>query len=70
MVSALTRFYAIAVGDVVNTAARLQSKAGQYEIVLSETVYERIQGHVPEAKPTTLELKGKGEPVKAYVIPP
>jgi adenylate cyclase len=58
-----------AVGDVVNTAARLQSCANEYEIVLSEKVHAAIAGQVPEAKPTTLELKGKAEPLKAYVMP-
>lgn len=59
-----------AIGDVVNTAARLQGKAEQYEIVLSETVYDQVQEQVPEAKPISLELKGKERPLRAYVIAP
>lgn len=57
-----------AVGDVVNTAARLQSIAGEYEIVLSDDVYAAISEDVPEANPTTVELKGKVEPQKVHVI--
>ena len=57
-----------AVGDVVNTAARMQGTAGEYEIVLSEDVYRAVLDQVPEAKLTTLDLKGKAEPLNAYVV--
>ena len=39
------------------------------EIVLSQTVYAAIAKQVPEARPATLESKGKAEALKAYVIP-
>jgi adenylate cyclase len=57
-----------AVGDVVNTAARLQSGALAGQIVLSEEVYRRAAGHCPPAEPVSLSLKGKSEPFRAYVI--
>lgn len=57
-----------AIGDVVNTAARLQSTAGEYQIVLSDSVYNEFADGVPEAKPTTLEVKGKGQALEAYLI--
>jgi adenylate cyclase len=53
-----------AVGDVVNTASRLQSHAAGGEIVLSERVAERLPG--PLGTRTELQLKGKPEPEVAY----
>ena len=53
---------------MVNTAARLQSTAGEYQIVLSDSVYNEFADGVPEAKPTTLEVKGKGQALEAYLI--
>jgi adenylate cyclase len=57
-----------AVGDVVNTGARLQGSAQEFEIVVSENVYAALAESVPEAKPTTFDVKGKAEPLKAFVI--
>jgi adenylate cyclase len=57
-----------AVGDVVNTAARLQSSAEEHQIVLSESVYAGVAAQVPEAQAKTLELKGKAEPVTVHII--
>jgi adenylate cyclase len=58
-----------AVGDVVNTAARLQSSALAGQIVVSHEIYARAAGQCPQAEPVSLSLKGKSEPVRAYVIP-
>jgi adenylate cyclase len=55
-----------AVGDVVNTAARLQSHAQSGEIVVSDAVYERVKDQHPDAAPLTLSLKGKSTSVHAY----
>jgi adenylate cyclase len=57
-----------AVGDVVNTAARLQSSALAGQIVLSDETYARAAGYCPQAEPVSLSLKGKSEPVRAHVI--
>ncbi len=57
-----------AIGDVVNTAARLQAQAQPGQIVLSERVYEHVAGLYPDARPVQLELKGKREPVAARVV--
>ena len=57
-----------AVGDVVNTTARLQSCALGGQIILSEEVYRRAAGSCPRAEPTSLSVKGKSEPLQAYVI--
>lgn len=55
-----------AIGDVVNTASRLQSVAAGGQIVMSETVARTAA--VPDGVATTLDLKGKAEPVAACVI--
>src|SRR3954452_9107395 len=59
-----------AIGDVVNTAARLQGAAGGGEVVLSERLYARIGDAAPMATPRALTLKGKAEPVAAMVVAP
>jgi len=55
-----------AVGDVVNTAARLQGQAGAGEIVLSGRLAAMLD-EVP-GEPVDLVLKGKAEPVSAYRV--
>ena len=57
-----------AVGDVVNTAARLQNSALAGQIVVSDETYARAAGHCPQAESVSLSLKGKSEPVRAHVI--
>lgn len=56
-----------AVGDVVNTAARLQSVARGGQIVLSERLFERLASP-PDAAATTVGLKGKQDAEPARVI--
>jgi adenylate cyclase len=55
-----------AVGDVVNTASRLQSQAAGGEIVLSERVAQVLGS--PPGVPIALALKGKAEPQAAYRV--
>jgi adenylate cyclase len=57
-----------AVGDVVNTAARLQSSASPGEILMAATVYERVAQRVPDAALRTLVVKGKSTPISAYSL--
>jgi adenylate cyclase len=51
-----------AIGDVVNTAARLQAAAAGGEIVMSSRVHRRTSEHAPEGEARELVLKGKSEP--------
>jgi adenylate cyclase len=57
-----------AVGDVVNTAARLQACAHAGQIVMSDAVYERAGDHYPQATHALFALKGKQNAVGAWVI--
>src|SRR4051812_13320363 len=55
-----------AVGDVVNTASRLQGQAGAGEIVLSDRVARGLPG--PPGARVELSLKGKSRPQEAYRV--
>ena len=56
-----------AVGDVVNTAARLQAAAASGEIVMSTRVHDRAGEHAMGTEPRELSLKGKSVPEIAMV---
>ena len=57
-----------AIGDTVNLASRLQSKAGFNEIVINDSVYEKIKDKI-ECKPLDpFHVKGKEQPIKAYIV--
>ena len=55
-------------GDEVNLAARLMSKAQPGQILISERVYERVQDAFDAEKVEPLNLKGKSLPVQAYAV--
>ncbi|MEA2444701.1 MAG: adenylate cyclase [Thermoleophilales bacterium] len=55
-----------AVGDVVNTASRLQGSAASGEIVMSNRVGEGLPE--PVGTPVELSLKGKSAPQSAYRV--
>jgi len=55
-------------GDAVNTAARLASLAGIGEMIVSETTRDAAGLDTTGMQPRHLELKGRAEPVAAWVI--
>jgi adenylate cyclase len=57
-----------ALGDVVNTASRLQSSAAAGQVVMSERLFQRLVVHRPDAPVTNLPLKGKDAAEPARVI--
>ena len=57
-----------ALGDVTNTAARLQAAARGGEIIMCASTYEALGDRHVEAEPVDLRLKGKQDPVRAYRI--
>ena len=56
------------IGDVVNTAARLQGQALAGEVLIMEETYFPLAAQFPEAPQRTLELKGKESQVVARVL--
>ena len=59
-----------ALGDAVNTAARLASSAGAGEVLLSETVYASVEEQFPGLERRSLTLRGKEAPVPVRVLTP
>jgi adenylate cyclase len=57
-----------ALGDVVNTASRLQAHADPGQLIVSESVYAVVGDRFPGAELVELNLKGKSEPVAAHVL--
>ena len=56
------------IGDVVNTAARLQGAAQPGEVLVMEETYQLVADQFPHAPQRTLELKGKAAPVVVRVL--
>lgn len=57
-----------AIGDTVNTAARLESEAEPGQIIISESTYDKIKDRV-DAKPIgSINVKGKSEEVFIYEV--
>jgi adenylate cyclase len=55
-----------ALGDVTNTAARLQAAARGGEILMCASTYQTVRTRYPDAEPVRLELKGKGAPFPGF----
>jgi hypothetical protein len=56
------------IGDNVNLAQRVESKAGRGMVLVSETTFERCEGKVLGIKLKPTPLKGKAKSVTTYVI--
>jgi adenylate cyclase len=57
-----------AIGDVTNTAARLQASASGGEILMCADTYATVASAYPEAEPRQLQLKGKQAAVQTFRI--
>jgi len=56
------------IGAPVNLAARLESKAGPGEILISQTTFDAVHEHVLVLDQREVEAKGFSDPVRAYTI--
>ncbi len=56
------------IGDVVNTAARLEGIAGKRQILITSDVYEEIKYVVEAEFIDTISVKGKEKPVDVYEV--
>jgi adenylate cyclase len=57
-----------AVGPVVNLASRLQGAARPGEVLVTESVYERVATQFPHATRSVHQLKGLEQPVAAWAL--
>ena len=57
-----------AIGDTVNTAARLESNAARGQILISREVYERVKDRVDAEEIGVIPLKGKSQEVFVYQL--
>lgn len=59
-----------AVGDTVNTASRLQSLTKEFNspIIISETVYEKLNNRIPAKFLDKIKLRGKEQDLKIYKV--
>ncbi|MDE7358284.1 MAG: adenylate/guanylate cyclase domain-containing protein, partial [Lachnospiraceae bacterium] len=57
-----------AIGDTVNTAARLESNAKPGQILISKDVYEAVKDRVDATPIGEISLKGKSKGVYVYQI--
>lgn len=59
-----------ALGDTVNTAARLQALAAPGELVISDDLYREVAERYPGAAIEELPVRGRDEPVRIYKLRP
>ncbi len=57
-----------AIGDTVNTAARLESNAKRGQVLISEYIYQRLQGRIRVQEIGEIPLKGKSQGVCVYEL--
>ncbi|TMB51580.1 MAG: zinc-ribbon domain-containing protein [Chloroflexi bacterium] len=59
---------ALATGDVVNTAARLEQAAGPGQVLIGAETHRLVRQAVTAGRAEPLTLKGKAEPVPAWLL--
>ncbi len=57
-----------AIGDTVNTAARLESNAKRGQVLISENIYRRVKERIQVQKIGEIPLKGKSQGVCVYEL--
>ncbi|MBI4738954.1 adenylate/guanylate cyclase domain-containing protein [Candidatus Woesearchaeota archaeon] len=55
-----------AIGDTVNTAARLEGQTSAGDVVVSTAIYEKVKGSFPTKHHEEVTLKGKALPVEIH----
>jgi class 3 adenylate cyclase len=58
----------MAAGDIVNTAARIQTAAPVNGILVGETTYRATSQTIDYREPATIEAKGKEEPIAVWEV--
>ncbi len=57
-----------AIGNTVNTAARLESNAKPAQVLMSQAVYKAVEGRVTARCVGNIPLKGKSEELTVYAL--
>lgn len=57
-----------AIGDTVNTAARLEANAKKGQVLISDAVYERVKDRIEVEEVGEIPLKGKSKGVFVYSV--
>lgn len=57
-----------AIGDTVNTAARLEANAKKGQVLISDTIYDRVKDRVEVEEVGEIPLKGKSKGVFVYSV--
>jgi adenylate cyclase len=57
-----------ALGDAINTGARLQSHASPREVVLTSELYALVADEHPGGRPEQVAVRGRTEPVGVHVL--
>ncbi len=63
-----TRMDYTAIGDTVNTAARLESNTKPGQIIMSEATYEQVKDHVIVTPLGEIKVKGKEQGIPIYQL--
>ncbi len=67
-IGCINRMDYTAIGDTVNTAARLESRAARSQILMSEAFYLRVKDEVEAREIGTMPLKGKTAELNVYEL--
>ncbi|MDH5719255.1 MAG: adenylate/guanylate cyclase domain-containing protein [Spirochaetia bacterium] len=57
-----------ALGDVVNTASRIEKSSRKNSVLIGEETYERIKDHVTVSEKISKKVKGKEEEIVLYYV--
>jgi len=57
-----------AIGDTVNTAARIESNSKPGQILISQAVYDKVKDHVEVTDLGPIQVKGKAQGVQVYQV--
>lgn len=57
-----------ALGDAVNTAARLRTEAGPGQLLITDSIYGEVRDRLPDLPERSLTLRGRDEPLTVRVL--
>jgi adenylate cyclase len=56
------------IGDTVNLAARLESRAAQGQVLIGQSTYDKVRDRVLAEHLGALPVKGKQQPVEIWLV--